>query len=200
VAAKGDKSERFLLHLKQLQGALETFCRRSLYESSGIEDVLQEAITRAFADFGLFAEGTNFRAWMFRYVHHCVQEANRRCRSRKQESLTFDPAVEVNWQPAADDSLLALLLESPETVLEQCDETLSDAILRLREVDRSVLLLKSVGEFKYREIADILGVPMGTVMSSLSRARQQVRHSLMSAGGAIDAASQALDQKRGTRP
>lgn len=200
MAATGDKPERFLLHLKPLQGALETFCRRSLYEPAGLDDVLQESVTRAFADFGLFAEGTNFRAWMFRYVHHCVQEANRRCRSRQHESLTFDPAVEANWQPAADDSLLALLLESPETVLEQCDETLSEAILRLRDVDRAVLLLKSVGEFKYREIADILGVPMGTVMSSLSRARQQVRHSLVSTGGVIHPASQALDQKREQRP
>lgn len=200
MTAKAEKSERFLLHLKPLQGALEAFCRRSLYKVNGVEDVLQDAVMRAFGDFGLFAEGTNFRAWIFRYVHHCVQEANRHCRTRRLEGLTVDPAVEVNWQPNPDDSLLAQLLESPETVLEQCDETLSEAILRLREVDRSVLLLKSVGEFKYREIAEILAVPMGTVMSSLSRARQQVRQSLMMAGGMIDHSPQALDKKRGDHP
>jgi RNA polymerase sigma-70 factor (ECF subfamily) len=200
VTAKDDKSKRFLLHLKPLQGALETLCRRSLYESGALEDVLQEAVMKAFRDFGLFAEGTNFRAWIFRYAHFCILEANRRSRTRSPEALIVERAVEDQWQPAPDDSLLAVILESPEVVLEQCDESLQGAILMLREVDRAVLLLKSVGEFKYREIAEILGVPMGTVMSSLSRARQQVRHSLLTASGATDAAPPELDKKRDHRP
>jgi RNA polymerase sigma-70 factor (ECF subfamily) len=200
VAAEDSKSERFLLHLKPLQGALETFCRRSLYESQGLEDVLQEAAMKAFRDFGLFAEGTNFRAWIFRYAHLSVLEANRRSRIRRHEALNIEPAVEEHWQPAPDDSLLMVLLQSPEVVLEQCDETLGRAILMLREVDRAVLLLKSVGEFKYREIAEILGIPMGTVMSSLSRARQQVRYSLATASGPTDVALPELDKKRDHRP
>lgn len=176
---KGDnKPERFVLHLKPLQGALEAFCRRSLYDVSLVEDVLQEAVTRAYRDFGLFAEGTNFRAWIFRYVNLVLMEANRKQASRSEEPLGVEPTVDDEWSPASDDTLLRVLLDSPEIVLEQCGDELNRAVLTLRPVDRSVLLLKSIGEFKYREIAEIIGVPLGTVMSSLARARQQMRHEL----------------------
>ncbi len=201
MAAKDDKSERFLLHLKPLQGALELFCRRSLYNSSAVEDVLQDAVLKAFRDFGLFAEGTNFRAWIFRYLSLGVMEANRHRRTHGHESLSVEPAVEGEWQPEADESLLKVLLESPEIVLEQCDEQLKSAILKLRSMDRAVLLLQSIGGFKYREIADILDVPMGTVMSSLSRARQLVRASLASSAGiARDGRSPEANPDRNVRP
>lgn len=142
-----------------------------------LEDVLQEAITRAYRDFGLFSEGTNFRAWVFRYVNLVLLETNRKHASREQQ-LDIEPATEDEWKLDSEDSLLRVLLESPEIVLEQCGDELGQAVLRLRPLDRSVLLLKSIGEFKYREIAEIVGVPLGTVMSSLARAREQVRHEL----------------------
>ncbi len=173
-----DKHRRFLLHLKPLQGALEAFCRRSLFDRSLVEDVLQESVTRAFRDFGLFSEGTNFRAWIFRYVNLALLEANRKHASRLQQPLDVEPAIDDEWKLAPDDSLLRVLLDSPEIVLEQCGDELSRAVQQLRPVDRSVLLLKSIGDFKYREISEIIGIPLGTVMSSLSRARQQVRHEL----------------------
>lgn len=178
MKAGEDKPERFVLHLKPLQGALEAFCRRSLYDVSSVEDVLQEAVTRAYRDFGLFSEGTNFRAWIFRYVNLVLLETNRKHTGPHQQPIEEEPTVEEEWKLAPDDSLLRVLLDSPEVVLEQCGDELNRAVLNLRPVDRSVLLLKSIGEFKYREIAEIIGVPLGTVMSSLARARQQVRHEL----------------------
>lgn len=178
--SKGDdKPERFILHLKPLQGALEAFCRRSLYDVSGVEDVLQEVMARAYRDFGLFSEGTNFRAWIFRYVNLGILEANRRCLDRKHQPLDVElVAVEDDWTFGLDEPLLQVLIESPEYVLESCEEDLQKSILQLRPVDRTVLLLKAIGDFKYREIAEIVGVPLGTVMSSLARARQQVRLAL----------------------
>lgn len=173
-----DKPERFILHLKPLQGALEAFCRRSLYDVSQVEDVLQETVTRSFRDFGLFSEGTNFRAWIFRYLNLVLLEANRIQADPHERSTAEEPTVEEEWQLAPDDTLLRVLLDSPELILEQCGDELNQAVLNLRPVDRSVLLLKSIGEFKYREIAEIVGVPLGTVMSSLARARQQVRNEL----------------------
>jgi RNA polymerase sigma-70 factor, ECF subfamily len=176
---KGEgKPERFLLHLKPLQGALEAFCRRSLYDVSQVEDVLQEAVTRAFRDFGLFSEGTNFRAWIFRYLNLVLLEANRDRAGRDQQSIDVEPTVETEWQFSPDETLLRVLLDSPEIVLEQCGDQLNQAVRTLKPADRSVLLLKSIGEFRYREIAEIIGVPLGTVMSSLARAREQVRHEL----------------------
>lgn len=177
------RAERFILHLKPLQGALEAFCRRSLYEPSLVEDVLQEAVTRAFRDFGLFSEGTNFRAWIFRYLELCILEANRKHPGRPPQPATAEPATEDEWALESDESVLQMLLESPEVFLEQCDDDLNRAVLELYPVERAVLLLKAIGEFKYREIAAIIGVPLGTVMSSLARARRQVRHALTGKGG-----------------
>ena len=67
-------------------------------------------------------------------------------------------------------------------MLQHCDEALAGAISLLNPLERSVLLLKAIGGFKYREIADIAGVPMGTVMSSLARARERLRHQLVEYG------------------
>lgn len=179
---RANESEQFIRHLKPLQGALEAYCRRQLLNASDVEDVLQGAITKAFGDFDLFAEGTNFRAWIFKYVNFGILETNRRSRTRGHASLESDPAVEDDWQLDADDSLLEVLLETPEVVLEQVDDSLNHAIQKLRPMDRSVLLLTAIGGFKYREIAEIVDLPMGTVMSSLHRARQQVRHELITTG------------------
>lgn len=180
--AKGEeKPKRFVLHLKPLQGVLESFCRRNLYDASSVEDVLQEAITRAYRDFDLFSEGTNFRAWIFRYVNLVILEANRHragCDEQLVEEAEVNSEADEDWELSPDSSLLQMLLGSPEVVLEQCGNELNRAIRSLRSLDRTVLLLRSIGEFKYREIAEIIGIPMGTVMSSLSRARQQVRHKL----------------------
>lgn len=182
IGQEADNSERFIRHLEPLQGALEAFCRHRLHDKSLIEDVLQDAVGKAFRDFDLFAEGTNFRAWIFKYVHFCILEMNRLSRTRRHELLNNEPAVEDGWELDFDDSLLKLLLESPEVVLEQCDDDLNQAVGQLRPLDRSVLLLKAIGGFKYREIAEIVAVPMGTVMSSLARARQRVRHELINKG------------------
>jgi len=172
------KEERFWKHLEPLQGALEAYCRRSLYDPNAVEDVLQETVGCAYRDFDLFAEGTNFRAWIFRYLNLTILAANRTDRKRPHVGRAQDPIVEDEWLLAFDESHFAALLDSPEQVLEQCDDALTAAIGRLNGLERSSLLLKAVGGFKYREIADILGRPMGTVMSALARARKRLRHEL----------------------
>ncbi|MCI0351027.1 MAG: hypothetical protein L0Z53_16500 [Acidobacteriales bacterium] len=61
-----ERSEAFVRHLQPLQGALETYCRRALRAASEVEDALQSAIVHALRDFHLYAEGTNFSAWILR--------------------------------------------------------------------------------------------------------------------------------------
>jgi RNA polymerase sigma-70 factor (ECF subfamily) len=164
-----------------------------------VEDVLQEVMVRAFRDFGLFSEGTNFRAWIFRYVNLAILETNRRHLDRKHQPLDVEPeAVEDEWKLGQDEPLLHVLIESPEVILESCEEDLQRGVLQLRPVDRTVLLLKAIGDFKYREIAEIVGVPLGTVMSSLARARQQVRSALAKHEGEYGASSPRTDDNRHT--
>lgn len=176
------KAEQFWKHLEPLRGALETYCCRCVYDANAVEDVLQEAVTTAFRDFDLFSEGTSFRAWIYRYVNLTVLAANRRTHKKPHIGLAEEPVVEDEWMLAFDESSFAALLHSPGRVLEQCDDGLAAAIGRLNTLERSSLMLKALGGFKYREIAEILRQPMGTVMSALARARRHLRHELVEYG------------------
>jgi RNA polymerase sigma-70 factor (ECF subfamily) len=168
--------------LERLQVGLERYCRYSIRDGNAVEDVLQDAVATAFADFDLFAEGTNFRAWIFRYLNFEIRAANRRSLAKGHVELPAEPVADDQWLLAFDETNFAALLKSPDRVLQRCDDVLAAAIGNLGELERSTLLLKAVGGFKYREIAEILESPMGTVMSAVSRARQRLRHELVEYG------------------
>ena len=173
-ASSRDKSERFLKHLEPLQRAASAYCRRALIDRSVVADVLQTAVMNAFRDFDLYAEGSNFRAWLFRYVNHEVFNRNR-ATDRKLETELPDDLAAVAGHESLD---MQQLLDSPEIILDLCDEALAQAVQRLPEQQRSIFLLRAVGEFQYREIAEILDVPIGTVMGLLARARDRLRSHL----------------------
>jgi RNA polymerase sigma-70 factor (ECF subfamily) len=169
-------------HLGPLQGALEAFCRRSLHDPNAVRDVLQSAVANAYRDFHLYVEGTNFRAWIFRYAHLETLNSNRKYARTRHEKLPADLSVEDAWQLALDEPLFKVLLDDPDAVLDQCDAILAQALRELAPLDRAVLLLQAIGEFKYREIADVLEVPIGTVMSTLARCRVRLRQRLVQYG------------------
>jgi RNA polymerase sigma-70 factor (ECF subfamily) len=173
-----DRAARFLRHLEPLQPALEAYCRRCIRDPNAVEDVLQEAVGKAFRDFHLYAEGTNFRAWIFRYLNLEIYAGNRAFHRERREAIRDEPTVEEVWEHAIDEPLLERLLDEPERILSHCDDALAKAVVELSPLERSVLLLRAIGQFKHREMADILEVPMGTIMSALSRARARLRLSL----------------------
>jgi RNA polymerase sigma-70 factor (ECF subfamily) len=173
------KIERFLRHLEPLQGALEAFCRRSLKDRNAVADVLQNAVANAFRDFRLYSEGTNFRAWIFRYTHLEILNSNRALKRHKHDDLNAEIGVEDAPPITLDEPVFKVLLDDPDLVLEQCDTALAQAIRELAPAERSVILLHAVGEFKYREIAEILHIPIGTVMSRLARCRVHLRQRLV---------------------
>jgi RNA polymerase sigma-70 factor (ECF subfamily) len=176
------KAENFMRHLEPLQGALEAYCRRSLHDPNAVRDVLQSAVADAYRDFHLYVEGTNFRAWIFRYVHLESANWNRKYARIQHEDLPADLSVEDAWQLALDEPLLKVLLDDPDPVLERCDEVLAQAVRELASLERAVLLLQAIGQFKYREIAEIVQVPIGTVMSTLARCRLRLRQRLVHYG------------------
>ncbi|OGO35618.1 MAG: hypothetical protein A2Z03_09320 [Chloroflexi bacterium RBG_16_56_8] len=173
------KAEAFMRHLGPLQGVLEAFVRRALWDPNAVGDVLQGAIATAFRDFQMYVEGTNFRAWIFRFVHLEVLSTNRKLHRTQLAPLPEDVAKENVWEAEIDEPLFRQLLDDPEPVLERCDEALSQAIRDLPAAEREVLLLRAIGEFKYREIAEILQIPLGTVMSNLARSRTRLRQRLV---------------------
>lgn len=174
------KAERFVAHLEPLQRQLCVYCSRALNRRDESEDVLQSAVANAFRDFDKYSEGTNFKAWMFRYVTLEILNRNRSVSRLAVPSGSLEPVHE----PALhiDSFRLETLLDAPEIVLDHCDDVVAICIRQLTELERRILLLGAVGDFKYREIAEILDIPIGTVMGLLSRARNQLRAGLLEYG------------------
>ena len=171
-----DKNVAFLELLLPLQRSLEVYSRRMLRDPSHVEDVLQSAIMEAFARFDRYAEGTNFRAWIFRFV--TLELFNR---NRKREPAPFGEGLEDIPGPPSQDfpgEALATILDSPGPLMEHFEDQVVDALWQLTTAERAVLLLKAIGEFSYHEIHNILAIPLGSVIGYLSRSRKKMRQSL----------------------
>ncbi len=135
------------------------------------EDLVQETFAKAQKGFGSFQPGTNFRAWIFRILRNTFLTS----RSGLASTATTLPLNEEQ-----DEMALTPSPQNPESLLLQRleREALRDAIATLPVAYREVLLLADVEEMSYQEIAETAGIPIGTVMSRLSRARRMVRVSL----------------------
>jgi RNA polymerase sigma-70 factor, ECF subfamily len=131
------------------------------------EDVVQEASLRAFRYFQTFTGG-NGRAWFLRIVRNTCQGWHGK-RSRSAADVFDEEQHSATW-PATD----------PERLLLQTDtaSAIERAIKALPDRSRELLVLRELEGLSYRQLADTLGIPIGTVMSSLSRARQAFRRAL----------------------
>jgi RNA polymerase sigma-70 factor (ECF subfamily) len=169
------KADVFLELLQPLQKPLEIYCRRMLRNRSHVPDVIQSAIAAAFAAFDLPVRIVNFKAWIFRFV--TLEIFNR---NRKHEPISFgdipaDLPVEESWGLVTREETLAAMLEDPDVVLEHFDDAVVGALARLAPLERAVLLLRAIGEFSYKEIQELLYIPLGSVIGYLSRARNRLR-------------------------
>lgn len=126
------------------------------------EDLVQETFMQALKSFHRYQLGTNCRAWLTTIMYNLnlkrLQKARRMMivddpEEKLAETVPFEPAI-------------------PETIT---DEEVIDALDRVAENFRQIIILSDIEEFSYKEIASILGIPMGTVMSRLSRARKALR-------------------------
>jgi RNA polymerase sigma factor (sigma-70 family) len=139
------------------------------------EDLVQETFLKALRNFQSFQSGTNFRAWVYRILHNTF--LNSRSGLRAASTVSLDSEEE--------GPELATENETPETILlrSSSSQLVQSAIDDLPVHFRETLLLCDVEEMSYRETADILSIPMGTVMSRLARARKLVRESLRNTRG-----------------
>jgi RNA polymerase sigma-70 factor (ECF subfamily) len=135
------------------------------------EDLVQETYVKAFKGFSSFQLGTNFRAWIYRILRNTFLT------SRKGLKITMTVPLVLEDEEGFD---LAVEHDTPETVLlaRSSHEQLQSALDELPVHFREILILSEVEEMSYREISDTLAVPIGTVMSRLSRARQTLRSQL----------------------
>ncbi len=147
--------------------SLYNFARWLVHSSNDAEDLVQETYLKALRSFASFQPGTNFRAWMFQILKNTFLSS---C-SKLERRMT----VAMDSEEAGPE--LAVDTETPETILmnRSNSQLVQRAIDDLPVHYRETLLLCEVEEMSYQEIAEILSIPIGTVMSRLARARKAVR-------------------------
>lgn len=136
------------------------------------EDLVQETYAKALKGFKSFEQGTNLRAWMYRILRNTFLTSRSGLAAQNTSHLEDE---EEEWNVRAADTA------TPEHLLLQQEsrQTVMDALASIPVAYREIILLCEVEELSYREIAQLLAVPIGTVMSRLSRARALLRQTLM---------------------
>lgn len=168
-------SETFIGLLKPLERSLELYARRMLRDASLSEDILQEAVMEAWRHFPEFTLGTNFKAWMFRFLTNKILNANRRIEPVMLADIPVELSVEELWAGSDAEEAFISLVTDPHRFGQSLEQSLAAALARLSAPERACLLLKAVGGFTYQEIHGLLDMPVGSVMGYLARARRRMR-------------------------
>lgn len=171
--------------------SLYNFARWLVHNQNDAEDLVQETYLKALRSFASFQPGTNFRAWMFRILKNTFLSSCTKLERRM--TIAMDAEEDSPVLPATSVTPESLLIDRSGNDAVRC------AIAQLPVIFREVILLCDVEDASYREIAEILSIPIGTVMSRLARARKLVRESLRSTHSAplsAEAAQRAVGNER----
>lgn len=171
-----ERTKRFERDALQYMNQLYAAAMRYTKNPEDAQDLVQDTYAKAYTSFHQFEPGTNLKAWLYRVLTTTFINNYRKDQRRPQSS---DSELE-DWQLAEASSHTSDQGKSTEdVVLENLpDSDIKNALAQIPEEFRMVVYYADVEGFSYKEIAEIVGVPTGTVMSRLHRGRKQLREKL----------------------
>src|SRR5260370_39157925 len=175
---RDEQQVRFLSLLRPIEGDLENYCRRMVFDRRDCEDALQNAVLRALRAFDRYHDDASFRAWMLKILTNEIFAINRKRGRVAQFEVPVEPE---EMEEFAGFDFASEAPISWEALADALDEELLVALQSLNDSERAVLLMRAIGDLRYREIGECLGVPLGSVMGNLSRARQKMRDAILRA-------------------
>ena len=163
----------------QYMDALYTAAMRLTHNSADAEDLVQETYLKAYRAYGGFEEGTNLRAWLYRILTNTFIN-NYRSKKRRPDETDIDEVEDLYLYRRLGGLEAAAAGRSAEDELLDwfTDSEVKEAVEGLPEQFRMAVLMSDVEGFSYKEIAEILDIPIGTVMSRLHRGRKALQRQL----------------------
>lgn len=177
-----EEKKRFQEEALPLLDSLYAGALRMTRNPADAEDLLQETMMRAYRAFGRFEAGTNIKAWLFRILTNAYINTYRK-KQRQPTNVSQDEVEEFDLYQQLKDHDPNLKV-TPETIVldNLVDSDITDAIDDLPEQFRMAVVLSDVEGFSYAEMAEIMDVPIGTVMSRLHRGRKALQKRLWEIG------------------
>lgn len=172
-----DLSERFVRDALPLVDQLYGAARRYTRTPADAEDLVQETMVKAYAGFHAYTDDTNIRAWLFRILTNTWISSYRSAQRRPAEVLT-EHIGDARWG-GADQATAGLSSAELAAIEAMGDDDIRRALQTLPDTQRMVIYYADVVGLRYKEIAEVLDIPIGTVMSRLHRGRAALRRLLV---------------------
>ena len=179
VELSSDEKRRFQQDALPLLDSLYAGALRMTRNPQDAEDLVQETMMRAYRAFDRFEAGTNLKAWMFRIMTNAYINTYRK-KQREPIKVSQDDAEEFDLYQELKNHDIAYTRSAENVVLDQLvDSDITQALDDLPEQFRLAVILSDVQDFSYAEMAEIMDVPIGTVMSRLHRGRKALQKRLL---------------------